>query len=90
MRFGVILGRFLEVKIYDFRMFCAVFSKQISTADRTRKMVPIMAPNRGTEIDFLLPVRAGGVGRGRGGVILMYMRIVHVPLHALRPKASAD
>ena len=52
------------------------FSKQTSTADRTRKIVPIMAPERGgTEIEILSALRAGAVGRGRGGVILMYMRI---------------
>ena len=39
----------------------------------------------GTEIDLLSTLRAGAVERGRGEVILMYMRIVHVPLHALRP-----
>ena len=49
-------------------------------------MAHTMAPNRGgAEIEVLLPMRAGAVERGRGEVILMYMRIVHVPLHALRP-----
>ena len=52
-----------------FACFALFFSKQISTADRTRKMVPIMAPNRGgvPRLRFYQPCEPGlweGVGEG--------------------------
>ena len=35
----------------------------------------IALKGRGTEVDVLSGMRARAVGRGRGGVILVYMRI---------------
>ena len=73
-----------------FVCFALFLSMQIWTADRTRKMVPIMAPNGGgPEIDLSAAVRAGGVGRGRGGVIYVYMYIyIKIGLPSTRPEAS--
>ena len=67
--FGRVWGGFWEAKIIDFRTFFDVFSKQISTADQTRKMVPRIAPKGGgTEIELPSAMRARATERGRGEV----------------------